>query len=259
VTPAVAPGDAEVAPDPERDRSRKVGDPFFDPPAEPSKDVTARRDTAPQGEAAPAKRADTPSKAAPKAEATPKAKPDAKRRAGPTTARPRAATGTYYRTALRLGTAADARTRPATRLTPIGDRHDPAALYLGVMRGASPYAVFVLGRRSTSRGEGRCAAGTRCRTIGLRSGDTQVVTVRDFAGHALRRITLHVGSVQAVRTTVARARTLRAKVHPYGRTAMREMWRSPAVAAVLGELAYDRGSGLVVSTPPTQAPEQATG
>jgi hypothetical protein len=115
------------------------------------------------------------------------------------------------------------------------------------MKVGRPYAVFVLGRRATSAGDGTCAAATRCRIVGLRPGDTRTVTVHALDGRSLRRYVLRVASVTRVATTAARARALRAQVDPRGRAALRAMSRSSVVAEALDRVGYRAGTGLLYS------------
>jgi hypothetical protein len=243
------------------ERRARVRDPFFDPPASGSSEKAPKAQAAPKGTAAPAKSAAKPPSAQqpsvqPAATTKAKRKASAKTEpsAAPAAARP--ATGTYYRSAARLG--AGATTRPLTRLTPIGNRADPAAVYLGVMQLGRPYAVFVLGHHTTSGGDATCAAATHCRIIGLRPGETQTLTVRTAAGGVARRWLVRVAAVTAVRTSAGTARALRAVVHPHGRSAMRAMSRSVAVAGALGRLGYRRATGLLYSIAAAQALEKAT-
>ena len=277
--PAPATAPAEATSESDAERGGRVRDPFFDPPATPG-ESTGPKSGAPSADA-PAKtvakepgatkpeaqaKADAPTKpeAQAKADAPTKATPNAPAQEArptppPATGRSAPVLGTHYRTAARVGSAAGATTRPLARLTPVGRRSDPAALYLGVMKVGTPYAVFVLGRHSTSNGEATCAADTHCRIMGLLPGDSETITVRRTDGRPARRIVLHVASVMRVRTSAATARTMRAKVHPYGRTAMRAMSRSNVVAGALGRLGYRRGSGLLYSVAAADALEKATG
>jgi len=265
--PAPATAPAEATSESDAERGGRVRDPFFDPPAMPgeskgqesgaaSADAPAKAVAKEPGATKPAAKAkaDAPTKATPNAPAQ-----EARPTPPPATGRSAPVLGTHYRTAARVGSAAGATTRPLARLTPIGRRSDPAALYLGVMKVGTPYAVFVLGRHSTSDGEATCAADTHCRIIGLLPGDSETITVRRTDGRPARRIVLRVASVRRVRTSAATARTMRAKVHPYGRTAMRAMSRSNVVAGALGRLGYRRGSGLLYSVAAADALEKATG
>ena len=265
--PAPATAPAEVTSESDAERGGRVRDPFFDPPAMPgeskgqesgaaSADAPAKAVAKEPGATKPEAKAkaDAPTKATPNAPAQ-----EARPTPPPATVRSAPVLGTHYRTAARVSSAAGATTRPLARLTPIGRRSDPAALYLGVMKVGTPYAVFVLGRHSTSDGEATCAADTHCRIMGLLPGDSETITVRRTDGRPARRIVLRVASVRRVRTSAATARTMRAKVHPYGRTAMRAMSRSNVVAGALGRLGYRRGSGLLYSVAAADALEKATG
>ena len=276
--PAPATAPAEATSESDAERGGRVRDPFFDPPAMPgeskgqesgaaSADAPAKAVAKEPGATKPEAKAkaDAPTKAgAPtKARAPTKATPNAPAQEArptppPATGRSAPVLGTHYRTAARVGSAAGATTRPLARLTPIGRRSDPAALYLGVMKVGTPYAVFVLGRHSTSDGEATCAADTHCRIMGLLPGDSETITVRRTDGRPARRIVLRVASVRRVRTSAATARTMRAKVHPYGRTAMRAMSRSNVVAEALGRLGYRRSTGLLYSIAAAEALEKAT-
>ena len=264
--PAPATAPAEATSESDAERGGRVRDPFFDPPATPG-ESTGPKSGAPSADA-PAKtvakepgatkpeakaKADAPTKATPNAPAQ-EARPTPR----PATVRSAPVLGTHYRTAARVGSAAGATSRPLARLTPVGRRSDPAALYLGVMKVGTPYALFGLGRHSTSNGEATCAADTHCRIMGLLPGDSETITVRRTDGRPARRIVLRVASVRRVRTSAATARTMRAKVHPYGRTAVRAMSRSNVVAEALGRLGYRRSTGLLYSIAAAEALEKAT-
>ncbi len=259
--PATGAAPAETTPASEPERGGRVRDPFFDPPEVAAEGEVAATETTATSAGDPAKAAGATKPAARKPAATKpaaaaKAKPEKRRTVTPPAAGPSArATGVHFRTAARVGTRAT--TRPIARLTPIGNRWDPAALYLGVMKVGTPYAVFVLGRRATSSGEGTCAAETRCRIIGLRPGDTQTVTVHTADGRTARRFVIHVTSVKPVTRSASTAGAMRAAVHPAGRSALRAMSRSSVVAGALGRLGYRRSSGLLYSVAAADAQRQA--
>lgn len=236
-----------------RERAGKVRDPFFDPPPAPSDDAGATTQSeGPSAATSPTAAAD-PSDAKPsgakQSDAKPSpaadAKPSSPAAKAPAAPAQTARFGAYYLTAARL--AAGATIRPLARLTPIGTPARPAAIYLGVMKVGRPYAVFVLGRRTTSRGEATCAAETACQIIGLRPGDTQTVTVHTADGDVARRYVLRVSSVKRIITSAANARAQRARVHPDGRDAARAMSRDAAVAAALRRVGYRRSTGLLFS------------
>jgi len=270
-TAVTAPGTASASADPARayepERGGRVRDPFFDPPAPPSEeDRAAGKPSDAAGAAEPAKRA--AAKPAAKSTGRADARPAAPRKAkpgplppttptGPPARRVGPGAGAYYRTAARLG--AGSTTRPLMRLTPVGARSGPAALYLGVMKVGRPYAVFVLGRRATSGGDATCASDTRCRVIGLLPGDTQTITLHGAGGRPARRFVVHVTSLRRAWTTAAKAGAMRADVHPHGRSALRAMSRSNAVAGALGRLGYRRSSGLLYSIAAADALDKASG
>lgn len=258
--PAPAAGAGEVTAKPAGERAGPVRDPFFDPPAAPTERDGAAREPAAGSGADRAKTAATKPAAKQAATKQPaaaaKAKPAPRATVTPPSAEPSApATGVYFRTAARVGTPAT--TRPIERLTPIGNRRDPAALYLGVMAVGKPYAIFLLGGRATSRGDATCATETRCRIIGLRPGETETVTVQAADGRAARRFVVHVASVERVTRSAGTARAARAAVHPAGRPAMRAMSRSDTVAAALGRLGYRQSSGLLYSIVAALAQDKA--
>ena len=243
-----------------RERAARVRDPFFDPATGPSDDAGAPKQSAGSSVAAsttttPEKPAANPSQA-PSADAKPSSTAATKPAAPAPAERPTARTGIHHRTAARL--AIGATTRPLARLTPIGDAAQPAAMYLGVMTVGRPYALFVLGRRTTSAGEATCAAATACRIIGLRPGDTQTVTVRTADGRTAHRYVVHVSSVAQITTSAAKARALRAGVHPDGWAAARAMSGDAAVAAALRSVGYRRSTGLLFAQA-AEALAQATG
>jgi len=262
VPPQPAPGPAvqEAATTLPRERAARVRDPFFDPPAEPSDDAgTPKQSAGPSAAASPKATAEKPAanpSEATSADAKPSS-PVARKPAAPAPAEgPTARTGTYHRTAARL--AIGATTRPLARLTPIGDAAQPAAMYLGVLKVGRPYALFVLGHRTTSAGDATCVAETACRIIGLRPGDTQTVTVHTADGRTVHRYVVHVSSVTRITTSAAKARALRAAVHPDGWAAARAMSGDAAVAAALRSVGYRRSTGLLFSQA-AEALAQATG
>ena len=278
--PALPPGDgivgavppppasgaaADAATAPSREPTAKVRDPFFDPPAGTSDDEGASKQSAgaqsprtatekPAAKSSDAKPSSAAAKPPSKPATKPPRKPATKPPAAPAPAeRPTARTGTYHVTAAWL--AEGATTRPLARLTPIGNPATPAAVYLGVMKVGRPYAVFVLGGRTTSRGEAICAAETACRIIGLRPGDTQTITVHTADSRIA--YVVHVSSVRQVTASAAHAGALRADLHPDGRAAIRALSRSAAVSAALRRVGYRRTTGLLFSQA-TDAVERAT-
>jgi hypothetical protein len=256
VAPSAAKTDAAIA---KHDRRGKVEDPFYDPPAVPQASASV---SAPAPGAGGAASAPTAGKTAPPAggdAATPSEQAVAKPSAG-STREPaaRARPSVYYRTVVSFGRPDEQASHPIARLTPLGGRDDPAALYLGVTRSEALWAIFALGPNTTSKGDATCKTGTGCRMIGLRRGDKQIVTVRDTDGRALRRFTLRVRSVRTITTSPARARTMRARVHSDGRAAIGALRQDPAGAAVLGQAVYRLRTGLLHATVPREAVKQAT-
>jgi len=265
--PAVAlPGSQDEDPGTVSSKAKRggtIGDPFYDPPAAPKATSTAtaptqggggatRAVTTPPAGKAPTESGEGVTKTAPRHATTPKAAGTASR--APAAATPRSV---YYRTVVRWGPDRAA-SHPIARLTPLGGRDDPAALYLGVTRSEALWAIFALGPNTTSRGDATCKTGTGCRMIGLRRGDKQIVTVRDTDGRTLRRFTLQVRSVRTVTTSPARARTMRARIHPDGRAAIGALRQDPVAAAVLGQAAYRQRTGLLHATVPRDAVKQVT-
>jgi len=216
-------------------RPGRVADPFYDPPdpPEPPAAETAAGSAAPAaGDAS--KAGGTPSPGAP-VETTP-AQP----------AEPVAAP-VYYSTVVRWWETEAGKPQPIRRLTPFGGLTDTAALYLGVTKADGNYAVFLLGPNATSDGEAECED-TECRVFGLKSGQTQLVTVQPPDGSEARQYNLEVVSVKSTTTSAAEARTMRARVHADGRDVMREMWNDARTAQALRPIQYDRDSGLLVKT-----------
>lgn len=248
---------AEAASEPKpvkAERGGKLDDPFFDPPKPPeasgpagAADAAGGATTAvarsPTGEAAP--RPGTSSAASPKAERPATAKPAPKPAATPrpATRAPAVTTapGSYLRTVVRVN---GGKRHPISRLTPLGGSAHPAALFLGIAKAKARYAVFVLGPRAISRGEATCKGGTDCRMIGLKAGQTQIVTVR-LASGAVRRYRLRVESIRKVVAPAARARTARAHVHTDGRRVLRVMRRDAATHTALRAARYDARAGLL--------------
>lgn len=155
---------------------------------------------------------------------------------------------TYYRTEVRFYEATEGKPRPLSRLEPLGGLVDTAALYLGVTRSSDGlYGVFLLGPGATSDGEAKCEDDT-CRVIGLKSGQSQLVTVQPADGSEARQYVLEAVAVRAVTSDAASARSMRIKVHPDGRDVMRSMWEDGPTAAALGPVQYDYDTGLLVKS-----------
>jgi hypothetical protein len=150
----------------------------------------------------------------------------------------------YYRTEVRWSEAEGGATRPISRLTPLGDPGERAALYLGVT--ASGYALFLISPNASVKGVTGCDDVASCRGFGLKPGQKQLITVQPSDGGTARRYYLEVVSVKAVATSVEVARTMRAKVHSEGRAVMRAMWSDGPTAQELSEVRYDATTGLVV-------------
>lgn len=248
-SPAPSGDDASSA---RRSPTRKVRDPFFDPPNPPAASVATnatadatRAVAAPAGTAAVNQRTAGAAKASPTRATNPT----------PSTARrpsPRAATAprgsAYYRAVVHWGDSPAAAPHTLARLRPLGGRRNPAALYLGVAKADALYAVFVLGPNASSRGEGVCRTGTDCRMIALRAGERRSFVVRHPDGSE-QRFTLRVRSLKIVETSAAAARRARVRVHRYGRSVLRAMWRLPTEAAVLRRASYDTHVGLLRARP----------
>lgn len=264
---AVAPGAsaanslvtvAEQAVTGKDDRPGKVQDPFYDPPARPAAaSASAASAAAPAATShgggtsgAGASAGGTPSAAAPAQTTPPQTTPQP---TAPVTA------SVHYRTQVRWHEVTPGRPRPLVRLTPLGGRVEPAALYLGVTKSTGSYAVFLLGANATSDGDADCEDDTNCRVIALKSGQKQIITVHPADGGAVRRYHLDVVSVRALTTDAAAARRMRLKVHADGRDVMREMWQHRPTAEALGPIRYDRDRGLLVKTVAAAAATQQPG
>lgn len=251
---AATPAAGKAATNSKSAKNGKIKDPFFDPPKPKAAGPTSvssaagstrAEATSPTGAAAP--RA-TGTAAPKKSTATAKATaPTAKARVTPAP-RTTAPTSSYLRTVVRVNGAGGGKAHPMSRLTPLGGTSDPAALFLGVAKAGARYAVFVLGPRATSRGQATCKGGTDCRLVGLKAGQTQVVTVRPARG-GIRRFTLRVESIKTVKASAARARSARARVHPDGSRVRRAMRRHAASAAALRTARYDRQAGVLRAVP----------
>ena len=238
----------------------KVDDPFFDPPSSPDAGAGAgggggsARAVAksPTGEAAP--RGGGGSAAKSEAKASPGASQAGPQATTPATPSPRVTptpaaaplTSSYLRTIVRVDGAERGKPFPVSRLTPLGGATDPGVVFLGVAKAGARYAVFVLGPHASSEGQATCKGDTDCRMIGLRAGQSQVVTVRRPSG-AVRRFTLRVAAIRTVTTSAARARAARARIHPDGYDVLRELRRHAPSAATLRTARYDAKAGLLRS------------
>lgn len=238
-------------------RPGRIKDPFYDPPEPPAAEVASAPSPAasapsPTASAAsPAASATAPKGGGKPATATPPAQPTSPQTTpGPST-KP-VAEAVHYRTVARWYAADAGKPRPLTRLTPLGGRAAPVALYLGVTRSKRSYAVFLLAPNASSEGDAECEQ-SDCRVIGLRAGQSQVVTMPSTDGGEARRYHLEIVSVKAIATDGAAAARMRAKVHSDGRDAMREMWQHRPTAEALQPIRYDRDRGLLFRTPAAKA------
>lgn len=226
-------------------RPGAVNDPFYDPP-QPKLAAGGSSDAAPA--AAPA-RPDAPAGAASATTATTAKATTAKATAPAAKQAPAAgdtiAERAVYRTHVTWGREDGADARGLSRLQPLGGLADPALVYLGTTAHGAR-AVFVLGPRADSDGEGVCAERS-CRVIALKPGDRRVVEVLDDAGDR-RMFTLVVDDVtRRVMDTKLAAQRSRARVHPYGLDVLAEISRDAATATALAKLAVDRATGAVVA------------
>lgn len=222
-------------------RPGRLDDPFYDPPEPPAEDTPA---AAAPADASPSNEGGTSSSTGtPPSTGTPGGAPSAT----PTPSDDPPAAGGYYRTEVRWYKHKLAKTRPLSRLTPLGGLADTAALYLGVTKASGTYAVFLLGVHATSKGDAKCED-SDCRVIGLKSGETQRITVASPEGGEAREYVLEVRSVRRAETDAATARAMRHRVHPDGRDVMRAMWSDSATAAALGPIQFDYDSGLLVKS-----------
>lgn len=234
-------------------RAGRISDPFYDPPAPAEQTVApAGSAAAPASNGAPAsaKGAAGSAKPAPKVAQPPA--PAAPSQPGSPTAK-----GTYQRTTVQWYQAQPGTPRPIARLTALGGAAEPAALFLGVTKAKGTYAMFLLAPGVTPEGEGTCENETSCRIIGLKAGETQVVTLPSSGDGGPRRHELKVTSVKTIETDAATARTMRARVHADGRKVMRAMWQDRPTAEALGPIRYDVASGLLFKVP--TAAKQAAG
>lgn len=226
-------------------RPGRVDDPFYDPPEPPAVDTGAASAPAATATTEASKEGGTPAGEGTSDETTPQpAEP--------------AVDHVYYRTEVRWYADKLSKLRPLSRLTPLGGETDTAILYLGVTKSSGNYAVFLLGANATSDGEAKCED-TDCRVIGLKSGESQIVTVQSADGGEARQYHLEVVRVKRVATDAATARTLRLRVHPDGRDAMRAMWQHEPNATALRPIQYDRDAGLLVKQAETAGDVAATG
>lgn len=134
---------------------------------------------------------------------------------------------------------------PLDRLAVLGDKANPAALYLGVSRGGE-YAVFLLGPGATAGGDdGACIVADTCRAIGLRNGDVLEIEVA-AADRPARRYKLEVTSLRRVaKATTSAAHRERLRVADGGREALKSFALDAPTAATLGQLRYGPLTGTV--------------
>lgn len=236
-------------------RPGRIKDPFYDPP-EPRAAESAT--AAGAAVSAPGAAAASGGGASTGAGTSVTSSPPAQTTTRPQTTAPQPTTSVvrsmHHRTVVRWYAADAGKPRPLMRLTPLGGSSAPLALYLGVTKAKRTYAVFLLAPNAASDGDAECED-TDCRVIGLKAGQSQIVTMAAQDGAEMRRYRLEVASVEAITTDAAAAREMRAKVHTDGRAVMRAMWQHRPTADALQPIRYDRGSGLLFRTPAAKAPK----
>ena len=245
-TPA-APGSAtaiRVAEQPVLGRSRPgpVHDPFYDPPepkdssSSPSTSSSSSTAKTPSttGTGSGSGGTQAPSTVPPPSVTTPKA--------------PSATTTSYsfYRPRARFGADAAAPVRGLSRLQPLGDKADPAALDLGPTADHTR-AVFLLGPNAvTADGEGACGEKT-CRVVALKAGQSLTLQLLGADGYVAQTFVLTVEEIAEQKVGSAAALLeLRDRVDADGREVLRAMIKDRTTAAAVGKLTYDRRLGAVV-------------
>ena len=170
--------------------------------------------------------------------------PGAPKTAAPTIV-PSVASRSVYETAARFTGGAYDYEHALDRLAVLGNKDNPALLYLGVSRGGE-YAVFLLGPGATAGGDdGACIVADTCRAIGLRKGDKLEVEVA-AAGGLASHYTLEVTSLRRIaRGTRSAAQRERARVAEGGRDALHAFAEDGPTAATLGQLRYGPLTGTV--------------
>ena len=165
-------------------------------PRRPTRQRRRRRPAAPA----------TPAPATPAATATPATPVATRAPSGPSTAL------RYLRTAVRVNGNGGSWPRPMARLTPIGGAATPPRCSSASRPPARATRSSCSPRTPRRSGDATCKRATECRLIGLKAGQTQVVTVRRSGG-GVRRFSLQVRSIRAVWGSAARARE-RARPRP---------------------------------------------
>lgn len=228
------------------DNGTRVRNPFFDPPKQPdassgrgsASDSAAEPSSGPRAAGSSQLSDDRPSSPGP----VPKAPSGAAR--VPSTGAGASTANVYYRTVIRWRRAKPSRSTAIARLTPLGGRSEPAALYLGVTAPDERYAIFVLGPNTTTHASHHCADPSDCRMIGLRAGETKLLTVRPPNG-GVRHYRLRVAAIRRVKSSLRHARVMRGDVHRDGRGVLRAFWRDPAIVPVISTVSYSRARGLL--------------
>ncbi|CAN5271179.1 hypothetical protein BH20ACT16_BH20ACT16_01820 [soil metagenome] len=228
---------ADEAVDGKDTRAGRIDDPFYDPPAPPAPPAavagpdagSSATAGAPTGGGTPAGAGGRPSETTPAQPAELVSAP------------------TYYSTVVRWWETKPGKPQPIRRLTPFGGLANTAVLYLGVTKSNGNYAVFLLGPNATSDGEARCEdAG--CRVFGLKTGQTQLVTVQPADGGEARQYNLNVSSVKSHTADAATAKTMRHRVHPDGRDVLSVMRDDQLTADAAKPIRFDYDSGLLVKS-----------
>ena len=223
-------------------RPGPVRDPFYSPP----KPETAS--TSPSTSSSSSSSAPAPSTTTPSTSGTGSGGTQAPAPATPSTQTPATTTtaGSFYRARVRFGADDSAAVRGLSRLEPLGDKANIAALYLGPTADHTR-AVFLLGPNAViTSGDGACGEKT-CRVVALKAGQSITLGVIGASGYAEQSFVLAVDELheQTVATQDALLE-LRDRVHADGREVLRSMILDKTTAAAVGKLTYDRQLGAVV-------------
>jgi hypothetical protein len=226
-------------------RPGPVRDPFYSPP----KPETAS--TSPSTSTSSSSSAPAPSTTTPSTSGTGGGGTEAPAPSTPSTQTPATTTtvGSFYRARVRFGAGETAAVRGLSRLEPLGDTANPAALYLGP-NARHTHAVFLLGPNAeVTAGDGACGEPT-CRVVVLKAGESVTIAVAGSAGAVEQTYVLAVDELheQQVATQDALLE-LRDRVHADGREVLRAMIQDKTTAAAVGKLTYDRSLGAVVLVP----------
>jgi hypothetical protein len=229
-----------------RSRPGKVDDPFYHPPKPAAESTGTATTAAPSSSSSSSSStpstSTTPSQSGTNSGGTGAPTPSTQTPATPATT----VAGFFYRARVRFGADENAPVRGLSRLEALGDKANPAALYLGP-NARHTHAVFLLGPEAVvTAGNGACGE-TTCRVVVLKAGESATIVVAGKDGAPGQTYVLGLDEMHEQKVATEAALTeLRGRVDPDGRDVLRSMILDKTTAAAVGKLTYDPSLGAVV-------------